>query len=153
MHDNCEVTRFVIEDREAAEWLSRGYAISGMDIHHIHGRPLPLECNYWCNLIRISKAVHAWGHDRNPYRLEICCWRAKAEKHKTVLDWLDLQNKPLPCIENLDWHEPSLDRVVSPFASYVGRIEFLMEQCQSPVYFVHGQRVLQLVDEFRSRMK
>jgi hypothetical protein len=151
-HDKCEVSYLLNRDEEYRKWLKVGTFVQKFDIHHIYGRPLPVERNYWCNLIRISKAAHMFGHDRSPRALEICCWLAKAEKHKHVLEWLEMLGKPLPSVENYDFHEETLNRVVVPFSTFYGRVEYLTAECRGTPFESCGRQLLTLIEEFRAKV-
>lgn len=146
-HDKCEVSYLLNQDEEAREWINRGQFLKRFEIHHIYGRSNKPESNYWCNLIRLSAAAHNFGHDRFPYGLEVSCWLAKFEKHQSVFEWLDMTNRQYPSTENYDWHEDTLNRVVVPFVSIRGRVEFLVDKCAGTTFERHGKRLLELMDK------
>lgn len=149
----CEVSHLLVNDREIAGWLSRHKMRDVLSVHHIHKRPKPIERNYWCNLIRISKAAHDWIHDVNPYAGELVCWKAKLQEECRRREWIEVTKEPgLSEVElpYFSFHLPTLNKVVTPFKDFRGRVEFLHQQCTQYVFATYADDLLKWIDGERS---
>ena len=121
-----------------------------MEVHHIHKRPPPHDRNAFCNLIRISDAAHDWIHDVSPYSGELACWFAKLQKWKRAREWDEISGE-LPvgvevgvCVDRLQWHIPTMNRIVEPFVSFQGRVEFLTDRAAGE-FKQYGEEIIEYI--------
>lgn len=144
--DECEVWQYLRCDQSAVDWVRRHAFKDKMEIHHIKGRPLPTARNHWCNLIQVSDAAHDWGHDNSPLKFELACWFAKWKKHLANLDaedtWMRNRLTDIERVHFDDWHIESLDRIVTPYINYGGRIAYLTTECQGTPFQRYGEQIL-----------
>lgn len=144
---NCELSRWLVADREAVAWMSN-VKLSGFEVHHIAGRGKGDQFEWYCNLILVSKAAHAWIHHK-PIEGEIACWYAKLLKHMAIqariagsgLKMLELDSR------YLNWHPGTVDLVVDPFNGLAGRIEYLISKLQpGSMYESYGLEILKILE-------
>jgi len=134
---DCQLTQYLVVDRDAARWMSN-VRVSGMQVHHIHKRRKAEEHNWWCNLIRIEKAAHDFCHDRNPIAGELACWYAKKrlwEMQQLLYPGFIATDRRHTCIA-------ALNRIVKPFQSFAARIEHLRDKCRGTKFEHYGDELV-----------
>ena len=147
-HEKCEVTRYLIEDRDFARWVSRDYAFNPLQVHHIHKRQPPAERNHFCNLIRISLLAHSWIHDKAPYVGELCCWKSKLDKFRQSIESdIAFRRDPVTDPARMEFHVPSLDKIVEPMRSFHGRVCYLRDQVNNEKIKSYVDDILRFIEE------
>ena len=150
--DTCQVSRWLLPHRDAARWMS-GYKLSGLDVHHICGRGRAVEFGWYCNLILVDKAAHAWAHDKCPSAFEICCFKAKMELNRCDLDecelaWYDdCRVRSMPDFDKTHWSPIILNGLVRPFVSLAARIDHLKNSVKGTVFETYSNELLKALGE------
>ncbi len=129
---DCEVTPLLLVDRDCAKWMSN-HKLSGNEVHHILGRGKKPEYDFGCNLILVSKAAHAWGHDVAPHKLELACLAAKWQLHQRLLD--KAIRDRLAISEYVGhWNPSAMNEICAPQKLLSGRIAYLAGSVEGTVF-------------------
>lgn len=152
----CEVSTYLKRDQAAYEWITSSYSASMVNrqtqVHHIWGRGRSPELNWFCSLILIHGASHSYGHDVNPYALEICSIVAKWELERTLIAKEEIFGvKPIDTQwSRRHWHIPSMDAAVKAGTGCVslsGRIDgILLPGVVGTVWHAMGVRLLGIIE-------
>jgi hypothetical protein len=122
MKSENHVEAVLFDDPEAKRWIVARNKAGGIgdncETHHIYGRGTKPEYSYWCNLIRIYKSCHEFGHQVGPKKLELACLHAQWANESA---W-SVENKPSGDDSQSFWNPRVMARLCGR-ASLAGRIE------------------------------
>lgn len=142
----CEVFRYLAKDKDVSQHLPVNEYCGHFEIHHIHRRPLPVERDWFSNLIHVSAAAHRWLTDHK-YEGELACWYAKHEMHVKQLMLNAAHNRELPeDVSQHHWHVRTLDRICTGYAGFEGRLHYLLAQDVGPVFRGYGEELLKVLE-------
>lgn len=144
----CEVWPYLFSDNDAFKHLySKPTTVTfQFDIHHIAGRPMPKERDYFSNLLHLSDKSHAWV-EKHPREGELACWAAKYDLYTEQVIMAAAHHRELPeDVSQLHWHVPSLDRICDPFDGIRGRLHYLLGQDVGAVFRGYGERLLKVLE-------
>lgn len=142
----CEISRYLVSDRDAVAWM-KNIKLDGTEVHHIAGRGKDERHEWFCNLILLTKAAHAWVH-HNPVEGEILCWYAKRKHHLALEIRLEaIGLKLLPVADRLHWNPNAVSLIVTPFDGLCGRIHYLAGKTDDPLYLGYARELLEVLGE------